>query len=442
MRVPALHAAWRSSAPRSGAASRISARSSGSASTCRRAVHERPLYPDALPCLTTLRESGLRVGAVGNMAIVHEELVLRRYVDFVASSERWGVEKPDSACSSTRMIDGGRAPAAAEIAYVGDRVDNDIEPALAAGMVAVHVRRGPWGASARPAARGDQHRLARTSSPERSRERLPRRHRLRRARVRGRRAARARRRAHRSSARHGGPQRRRRARARAHRRGARRGRAWRTSARSSRRTIRRSQGADSLELLREAWRRVREAGWELANADVVLIGEEPRLAPHRDAMRARLAERLGVEPERSRCARRRRTARLHRPRRRSRGAGRRSAAPMKLRILTHAEQRPARHDAEPLAGVHEPRPDRQRFWPRLYEVYADFQLWVLDGKETVGYACTLPVHLGRHGRAARRRLGDDERRRRATPTTLCAVVVSILPSYRGTGHRERAARGA
>jgi FMN phosphatase YigB (HAD superfamily) len=32
-----------------------------------------------------------------------------------------------------------------EIAYVGDRVDNDVAPALAAGMVAVHVRRGPWG---------------------------------------------------------------------------------------------------------------------------------------------------------------------------------------------------------------------------------------------------------------------------------------------------------
>jgi 2-C-methyl-D-erythritol 2,4-cyclodiphosphate synthase len=56
------------------------------------------------------------------------------------------------------------------------------------------------------------------------------------------------------------------------------------------------EGADSIELLREAWRRVREAGWELANADVVLIGQEPRLAPHRDAMRGRLAEALGVEP--------------------------------------------------------------------------------------------------------------------------------------------------
>jgi 2-C-methyl-D-erythritol 2,4-cyclodiphosphate synthase len=57
-------------------------------------------------------------------------------------------------------------------------------------------------------------------------------------------------------------------------------------------------GADSVELLREAYARVRDAGWELVNADVVLIGQEPRLAPHRDAMRARLAEALGVEPER------------------------------------------------------------------------------------------------------------------------------------------------
>jgi 2-C-methyl-D-erythritol 2,4-cyclodiphosphate synthase len=60
----------------------------------------------------------------------------------------------------------------------------------------------------------------------------------------------------------------------------------------------RFQGADSVELLREAWRQVQEGGWELVNADVVLIGEEPRLAPHRDAMRARLAAALGVEPER------------------------------------------------------------------------------------------------------------------------------------------------
>jgi 2-C-methyl-D-erythritol 2,4-cyclodiphosphate synthase len=58
------------------------------------------------------------------------------------------------------------------------------------------------------------------------------------------------------------------------------------------------KGADSVDLLRRAWHRVHEAGWQLVNADVVLIGEQPRLAPHRDAMRARLADALGVEPDR------------------------------------------------------------------------------------------------------------------------------------------------
>jgi 2-C-methyl-D-erythritol 2,4-cyclodiphosphate synthase len=56
-------------------------------------------------------------------------------------------------------------------------------------------------------------------------------------------------------------------------------------------------GADSIELLREAWSRVRADSWDLANADVILIGEEPRLAPHRDAMRARLATALDVSPD-------------------------------------------------------------------------------------------------------------------------------------------------
>lgn len=56
------------------------------------------------------------------------------------------------------------------------------------------------------------------------------------------------------------------------------------------------KGASSLHLLAEAWRSVREQGWELANADCVLIGEEPRLAPHRDAMRAALAGAIDVDP--------------------------------------------------------------------------------------------------------------------------------------------------
>jgi 2-C-methyl-D-erythritol 2,4-cyclodiphosphate synthase len=58
------------------------------------------------------------------------------------------------------------------------------------------------------------------------------------------------------------------------------------------------RGASSLDLLTRAYERVVAAGFELENADVVLVGEEPRLAPHRQEMRERLAGALGVEPER------------------------------------------------------------------------------------------------------------------------------------------------
>jgi len=54
-------------------------------------------------------------------------------------------------------------------------------------------------------------------------------------------------------------------------------------------------GASSLDLLSRAYAQVREAGFELANADCVLVGEEPRIAPVRVTMQARLAEAMGVE---------------------------------------------------------------------------------------------------------------------------------------------------
>jgi 2-C-methyl-D-erythritol 2,4-cyclodiphosphate synthase len=60
----------------------------------------------------------------------------------------------------------------------------------------------------------------------------------------------------------------------------------------------RYRGADSLELLAEGYRQVREAGFALVNADCVVIGEEPRIAQHRAAMRDRLAGALGVGKER------------------------------------------------------------------------------------------------------------------------------------------------
>ena len=103
---------------------------------------EADLYPDALPCIEALRERGIRVGAVGNMRLDNETF-LEPHVDFVASSARWGVLKP-APDFFARVCDaaGFDAP---EVVYVGDRVDNDVAPALAFGMQSVHVRRGPWG---------------------------------------------------------------------------------------------------------------------------------------------------------------------------------------------------------------------------------------------------------------------------------------------------------
>jgi 2-C-methyl-D-erythritol 2,4-cyclodiphosphate synthase len=57
-------------------------------------------------------------------------------------------------------------------------------------------------------------------------------------------------------------------------------------------------GADSLALLAQAYAQVTTAGWRLVNADCVLIGEEPRIAPHRAEMQERLAAALGVAPDR------------------------------------------------------------------------------------------------------------------------------------------------
>jgi len=99
-------------------------------------------YADAFPCLAELRARGLTVGAVGNTPEAAEEL-LRDHVDLVGSSGRWGVEKPAPEFFARVAAEVSADPE--EIAYVGDRVDSDVEPALAAGMIAVHVRRGPWG---------------------------------------------------------------------------------------------------------------------------------------------------------------------------------------------------------------------------------------------------------------------------------------------------------
>ena len=103
------------------------------------------LYTDAIPCLDELKQRGFVVGVAGNQP-TSVEAKLRTAgvsVDFCGSSERWGASKP-SAEFFQRIAAECARPASA-IAYVGDRVDVDVLPALAGGMVAIHLRRGPWG---------------------------------------------------------------------------------------------------------------------------------------------------------------------------------------------------------------------------------------------------------------------------------------------------------
>jgi FMN phosphatase YigB (HAD superfamily) len=103
------------------------------------------LYSDAWDCLERVRALGYRVGIVGNQTEALEAWARESALpaDVISSSASLGVRKPDRAFFE--RVSGLVGAPPSRVAYVGDRVDNDVLPAAAAGMVAVHVRRGPWG---------------------------------------------------------------------------------------------------------------------------------------------------------------------------------------------------------------------------------------------------------------------------------------------------------
>ncbi|GAA3758127.1 HAD family hydrolase [Salinactinospora qingdaonensis] len=103
------------------------------------------LYPDVRPTLRRLRETGLGVLVAGNQPTRAEPalVAMRLPVDAIHVSDVWGVAKPDPAFFDRVRHEADVKPE--EILYVGDRVDNDVLPAKAAGMRAALLRRGPWG---------------------------------------------------------------------------------------------------------------------------------------------------------------------------------------------------------------------------------------------------------------------------------------------------------
>jgi HAD superfamily hydrolase (TIGR01662 family) len=104
------------------------------------------LYPDALRAIDGLKVEGYRVAITANQpARRHAELeALGIEVDAMGMSDEMGVHKPDPAFFA-RTLELIGSPDPSRVAYVGDRVDNDVRPAAAAGMRAVWIRRGPWG---------------------------------------------------------------------------------------------------------------------------------------------------------------------------------------------------------------------------------------------------------------------------------------------------------
>ncbi|TDD81383.1 HAD family hydrolase [Actinomadura rubrisoli] len=103
------------------------------------------LYPDARACLSGLRDQGLYVGIAGNQPAEAAERMaaLALDADVVGISDVWGIRKPSpeffERCAQLADV------LPEHVLYVGDRIDNDVRPALALGMRAAFLRRGPWG---------------------------------------------------------------------------------------------------------------------------------------------------------------------------------------------------------------------------------------------------------------------------------------------------------
>ncbi len=104
------------------------------------------LYPDALQALEGLRAAGYHTAVIGNQPAERtaELLALGVDADVMAMSAEMGFSKPDPAFFRQALRLMGD-PDPSQVAYVGDRLDNDVRPAVAAGLRAIWLRRGPWG---------------------------------------------------------------------------------------------------------------------------------------------------------------------------------------------------------------------------------------------------------------------------------------------------------
>ncbi len=104
------------------------------------------LYPDALRSMAALRAGGFRLAVIANQPAQRTAELRALGVDaeVIAMSAEMEVSKPAPEFFA-RALELIGSPPPGEVAYVGDRVENDVTPAIEAGMRAVWIRRGPWG---------------------------------------------------------------------------------------------------------------------------------------------------------------------------------------------------------------------------------------------------------------------------------------------------------
>ncbi|MEV7401566.1 HAD family hydrolase [Streptomyces sp. NPDC091267] len=108
-------------------------------------LDESDLYPDVRPALAELRTLGVRVLVAGNGTVRAGELLraLDLPADLVVTSDEWGVAKPDPEFFARVLEVSGADPGST--LYVGDHPANDLFPAKSSGLLAAHIRRGPFG---------------------------------------------------------------------------------------------------------------------------------------------------------------------------------------------------------------------------------------------------------------------------------------------------------
>ena len=105
---------------------------------------EADLYPDVRAAIATLRQR-TRVAIAGNQpADIGVQLrALDLGAELIASSADWGVAKPHAEFFRRLCAELQLSPD--RVLYVGDQLRNDVAAAVAAGLAAVRIRRGPWG---------------------------------------------------------------------------------------------------------------------------------------------------------------------------------------------------------------------------------------------------------------------------------------------------------